>query len=58
MQYGEKVTQLKEEIMMLQKKLGDSINDEKINSGNLLKISKELDALIVDYYNAKSDSEL
>jgi len=52
----EKVTQLKQEIKLLQEKLGETIRDGQItiNSGKALMISKELDDLIVEYYDMEA----
>lgn len=49
----EKIAQLKKEIKLLQEKLGETIknDNEDINKGRALSISKELDELIVEYYN-------
>ena len=49
----EKIAQLKKEIKLLQEKLEETIKNDKegINKGLALSISKELDELIVEYYN-------
>ena len=49
----EKIAQLKNEIKLLQEKLEETIKNDKegINKGLALSISKELDELIVEYYN-------
>ena len=55
----DKITQLKKEIKLLQEKLGETIKsqNESINKGQDLIISKELDELIVEYYNGLSNNK-
>jgi hypothetical protein len=49
---NEKITQLKQEIKLMQDKLGQTIENEKIfvSTSKTLEMSKELDELIVKYY--------
>lgn len=48
---------LENRIAMLKEKLGEEINSSSIGSESVLEISRELDTLIVGYYNLKkSDS--
>jgi hypothetical protein len=55
----EKIAQLKKEIKFLREKLGETISKENdyINAGKALRISKELDELIVEYYNCSSSGK-
>jgi len=55
----DKITQLKKEIKLLQEKLGETIKsqNESINKVQALSISKELDELIVEYYNGLSSNK-
>ncbi|NMB96104.1 MAG: aspartyl-phosphate phosphatase Spo0E family protein [Clostridiaceae bacterium] len=55
----EKIAQLKKEIKLLREKLGETISKENdyINAGKALRISKELDELIVEYYNCSSSGK-
>lgn len=49
----EKLIVLKSEITELKKKLDEILDTSSINSSQVIKLSKELDSLILNYYNSK-----
>lgn len=53
MKYYTKVSLLEDQIKSLKKKLDSAVQENKMNSDKILKISRQLDALIVGYYNLK-----
>lgn len=53
MKYYTKVSLLEDQIKSLKKKLDNAVQENKMNSDKILKISRQLDTLIVGYYNLK-----
>ena len=53
MERSVKALLLERRIMLLRKKLEEVIMKYPINSANVLELSRELDSLIVGYYNIK-----
>lgn len=55
MEQEDKIYQLRRDIKIMQDKLSETIGNpqEALNNGSVLKISEELDELIVKYYGTK-----
>ncbi|NSW89442.1 MAG: aspartyl-phosphate phosphatase Spo0E family protein [Firmicutes bacterium] len=52
-----KEKQVRQKIKYLQKKLDNAVENSQLTSYELLELSKELDKLIVDYYNLNDNSK-
>lgn len=48
------IISLENEITVLREKLDSVVKTERINSDNVLELSRKLDVLIVGYYNLKN----